>query len=129
MGYLSTVTGRIAITPPIPLRDVALSAFINSSDVKYDIETAEEEVSEGTLVRRRVVAIVPFTDDRFTAYDLVQHLTDAVREVAVHGSECTGWLIRKGEQQGDIERLRIADGRVVVEKARLIWPDGTVVEQ
>lgn len=127
MGYLSTVTGRIEITPPIPFRAVEHSAFLSASDVKYEIDTAVEEVDDGTLTRRHVVAIVPFTEDTFKAYHLDRHLAEAVHEVQALGSACTGALVREGEEQGDVERFRIVGGVVVAEKAHLVWPDGTPV--
>ena len=129
MGYESRVTGRITITPPVPIRVVKDSPALNrAADVRYEVDTTSEEVADGTLIKEHVVAIVAANTDWCKAYDLEQHLRDTVAEVHGYESVCSGALIRTGAEPGDVERYRIADGRVVVEKAELRWPDGTVVD-
>lgn len=133
MGYNSRVTGEITVTPPMPVRILAKSPFLdgwrNGLCVKYHVEETATEVDEGTLLKTEVTAIVPVTDDSYKAYDLVEHLGQALQPL-IPGSICQGELIRNGEDTGDVERLVVRAGShvVTVEKARLTWPDGTEVK-
>jgi hypothetical protein len=128
MGYYSTVEGRIEITPPLSVRAVAGSPYLNSDFcLKYEVSETREEVPEGTLIREQVVAIVPSFEDQMKAYALKDDLKEMVEAVHGEGSECSGELVREGERNGDVERYRIVDGAVVSEKARLVWADGTEV--
>lgn len=133
MGYNSRVTGEITITPPIPVRALAkslLDGWNKGLCVKYHVEETATEVDEGTLIKTEVTAIVPVTDDSYKAYDLVEHLGQAVHQIIKAGSTCQGELIRDGEDTGDVERLVVRAGShvVAVEKARLPRPDGTEVK-
>lgn len=133
MGYDSRVLGEITVTPSIPVRALAKSPFLNARtnglSVQFYVEENATEVDEGTLIRSEVYAIAPLTNDWHKAYDLTEHLAQAVRRIREAGSECAGELVRLGRQTGDIERyiVRAGDDEVVVEKARLSWPDGTEV--
>lgn len=127
MGYTSTVTGRIEIVPPLRDRDFDRS-MLDANDVTFEVAITTEEVAEGTLTRKSIVAIVPAIEDSYKAYDLGENLRAAVVAVYRAGSECTGEIRREGEDQGDVERFRIVDGSVLAERARLVWPDGTPVQ-
>jgi hypothetical protein len=139
MGYYSHVTGRIEITPPLRWVDVQASDFVNDpwmrtgKEVAYEIKEAIEDTGEGVITRRHAVAIVASNEETAKFYELDRHLADAVREVLRAGSRVSGHLIRSGESQGDVERLRATNDHnepVISERAALYWPDGTrVVDQ
>jgi hypothetical protein len=133
MGYLSSVYGEVVITPPLPWKAVDPTWLDRSTRAVYmRVEETSEEVPEGVLLKRHVVAIAPARGEDYGASSLEPHLRDAVREVVSAGATCRGELMRVGRESdpGDVERLRVGyDGTtcVHVEKARLTWPDGTEV--
>ncbi len=130
MGYYSSVEGEISIVPPIPLRDMAGNEYLQrgTSVLMFHVTEEREERPDGTLIRETVTAIVPSTEDTVKAYSLADDLYEMAAEARGHGSACVGWIVRCGEEQGDVERYRLGpDDRVVKEKAQLRWPDGTAV--
>ncbi len=134
MGYYSRVTGEIAVTPPILVRDMPGNPFTDARatgmPVQFHVEETAVDVDEGTLIRREITAIVPVSEDGYKAYGLDRHLAQAVQLIRDAGSTCKGELVRTGEDQGDIERYTVGNDTtsVLVEKARMTWPDGTGVE-
>jgi len=64
------------------------------------------------------------------AYGITETMETAVPAFveALSGTHTfTGYLIRHGEEQGDVERYSVRNGVLVSEEARLVWPDGTDV--
>lgn len=122
MGYYSYLSGRIVVEPPVRRDALPVdSRFLDGiwSDVCYEFSNAA------------VVAIVPAeTEERVKAYKLEAHLRGAVLEVRALGSDIgAGWIVREGEEQGDVARYRVDKaGQVVGERAVLTWPDGTVAD-
>jgi hypothetical protein len=138
MGYYSTVTGRIAIRPPLPWSAIRDSRFLpdraeaNYLEVQYEVAETVEETGDGTVSRKQAMAVVPSFEDSYKAYDLADTLAEINTEIVAAGSLLWGYLVRKGEEQGDVERYGIQNGTtdtVSTEKARLSWPDGTAVEE
>lgn len=132
MGYLSQVTGEIIINPPVQANRLKSSRFatqpFGDTDVVYLIEETEEDVPEGTLVRRSATKIVPRWVDEYKAYHLLDHLIEVANEILALGSTCEGEIVRVGENIGDAERhIVTAGGMITTEKARLVWPDGSEV--
>jgi hypothetical protein len=136
MGYCSTVTGRIAIRPPLTWAKVRDSKFLpdraktGNVAVRYEIEEHVEETDEGTVNRKQAVAVIPAWEDPYEAYDLFDDLKEINIEIVSAGSILWGYLVRKGQEQGDVERYGIQNGTtatVMTEKAILSWPDGTAV--
>jgi hypothetical protein len=84
----------------------------------------EEHATTGTTTTRQAVAVVPRWEDSGKFYGL----EDDLRILATtygHRHRFDGWLVREGEEQGDVERYTIRDGQVIAEKAQMRWPDGT----
>jgi hypothetical protein len=101
-------------------------------ELRYEIVETVEETNEGTVSRKQAVAVVPSFEDSYKAYDLADTLAEINTEIMAAGSLLWGYLVRKGEEQGDVERYGIQNGTtdtVATEKARLSWPDGTAVEE
>jgi hypothetical protein len=74
------------------------------------------------------VAVALYPADE--AYGVVETLETAVPAFVEALSDThmfTGYLVRHGEEQGDVERYSVCDGKLVSEEARLVWADGTDV--
>lgn len=132
MGYNSRVTGRIEIQPPLRWATIRSSDFTpvnrRSESVVYELEDQTLDTNDGQHTVIRAVAVVPAVEDRQSHYGLDDELAQIGREVIAAGSRLHGWLIRSGEEQGDVQRYTIGDsGVVITEAARLSWPDGTAV--
>jgi hypothetical protein len=132
MGYYSSVTGRVSIVPAIPLRNMAGNSYLqrDGSVLMFEVTETREVLADGTLLRESVTAIIPSTDDSVKAYSLAEDLAEMAAEVRALGSACVGgWIVRSGEEQGDVERYCLGNGdKVVTEKAQLRWPDGSAVD-
>jgi len=115
MAYDNYVRGTITITPPIPFGECEESSF---AEGRHNI-FLHTDSSGGTELRP--------DEDECRYYDLEDHLTEFIGKYPNH--TYGGYLVRSGEEQGDVERYTIKDGRVITEKARLIWPDNSNVEK
>jgi hypothetical protein len=122
MGYNTRVTGAILITPPLTAAELRAHPEVKDGDCAY-VQVNEEpvETDEGTLIRTTGNAIVPWRDEEYKAYDLVeqvQHIVSTFPDRAYEGRfDCYG------EENPDIWRLVIRDGRAVQIRPQLIWPD------
>lgn len=133
MSYDSRVTGRIEIQPPLRWSVVRDSKFLPTTgskvDVRYEVIETAEGTDDGVILRRTAVAVVAASVLSYTAYHLGEHLAEIGNEIHDAGSACSGYLVRSGCEQGDVERYGFDPNLVVVrEKALLRWPDGSEVE-
>lgn len=132
MGYLSRLVGCIQINPPLRWSEFKDSPYRKTSQastcVVLDEQVETTDTDDGVIERRHGVALVPRQGaDRLTYYDLEEHLAGFAAEHAGEHS-FTGYLLREGEEQGDVERYSLTDdGGVRAEKAQLRWADGTAV--
>lgn len=130
MGYISTLSGELVIEPPLKWSEYRDSSWIqaNATDlcVKLDEHTDTRETDEGTVIARTARAVVP----RYSEGKM-HNLAADLRTVAKTWGDThtfSGYLIRDGEESGDVERYWIDGTTVKSEKAWLFWPDGTEVE-
>lgn len=108
MGYYSSAFGKIEM------------------DLDVEVEIASETSVEGDceITRREVVAILPrHYDHTAKYYDVEEHL-QLVASAAI--AKCptvvfSGYLERYGENNGDIERYRVVNGKVEATKARVVF--------
>lgn len=128
MGYTSRLTGEITIEPPLAWSRIKDSRFNPSSNADRSVVYRVEEIvtadEDGERIIRRAVAI----EDAWGGDDVKHYgIEEDLEEIASLYPEVifNGWLILEGEEQGDIQRFLIRDGRVTAEKAVLMWPDGT----
>jgi hypothetical protein len=136
MAYLSRVTGRIQITPPLRWAVINDSKFLPSrtvlgdGSVHYDIHERETATSDGKVVVIVATGVVAGVGGQpYKAYSLREDLDEIGKEIAAAGATWSGALVRVGDDLGDIERFRVgAIGRIVQEKALLRWPDGSEVD-
>lgn len=130
MGYYSQLDGEIIINPPLKWAEFRESGYLpqdygNGPEVEFKVAELPRETDEGTVWTKLATAVVPAEGDERSMYDIDDHLAKIA--ALTKGHETTGWLQRKGQEQGDIERYRFEDGRVISEKATLRWPDGSDV--
>lgn len=132
MGYLSRLVGRIQIDPPLRWSEFKDSPYRrtpqSSTCVVFDEQTETRDTDDGVIEHRYAIAVEPRQGaDRLTYYDLEEHLA-GIEAAHGLGHAFIGYLLREGDEQGDVERYWLADeGGVRSEKAKLRWPDGTVV--
>lgn len=132
MGYSTYVTGAITITPPIPWSEVEDSPFVTldrawvERDVRFHIAEAFENGADGVVLSwRRADAVVPAHEDSYKAYDINEHLQELV-DAHGAGRVFSGYLSGEGEDNDDMWRLYVRDGRAVRVKPEIVWPDEAV---
>jgi hypothetical protein len=126
MGYTSQVAGSIEITPPLSWAAIRGSRFLPDNAWNNGVDVCFELADTLDGLSSEAIAVVSSTEDSYKAYYLEEHLAEIAREILAAGSITGGFLIRKGEGQGDVERYSLgSDGTVLSEKAELRWPDGT----
>ncbi|HEU5475666.1 MAG TPA: DUF6205 family protein [Actinophytocola sp.] len=133
MGYESTLTGEITIRPAVRWVDYRDSMFREDGDRTLSIRLSESvnksSNDDGEVLTRTATAIVPRSIDRGVYYNLANELRVLLEQIPAGKHRFDGYLTRKGEEQGDVQRYWIdADGTVQSETADMRWPDGTAVE-
>lgn len=125
MGYYSTVTGEIAIIPPLSWKEIKDSPLLPHDEQRQDAKLALEEstvdTEDGTLIRRNAPRIVPATDDSYKAYDVVGAVQEIVN--AFPGHTYTGYLQGEGEENDDMWRVYVKDGKAIEVKPEITWPE------
>lgn len=128
MGYYTRVTGEISIEPPLTWQEFKDSPFLpggsnDNGNFDVSLRTDEETVDtdEGQLVRKTASVVVPRWDDSFKAYHLIEHVQAVID--AFPGRTFTGRLECEGEDNTDMWRVVVRDGRAVKVEPRIVWPD------
>lgn len=128
MGYVTYVTGEFAITPPLTWNEFKDSKFApHNATSRHEpsllFRVAEDSVDtdEGTLLRRTATALVMRQIDEYRERGLVAEVQEAID--AFPGREWTGWLECEGEENTDMWRVVIRDGRAIRVEPRIVWPD------
>jgi hypothetical protein len=120
MGYDSWGDGRLTLSRPLVWSEYGGSKFaVYSPEGQTNLFLREE--------RGRVTHIEWRDADESKKYDVLSELTELAALLRLFDVTVTGWLVRSGENIGDVERYTIVDGVVVSEKAVLRWPDGSTV--
>jgi hypothetical protein len=132
MGYASTVSGELTITPPLKWGQFKNNEFFEGSPtwkrnvpcIRLVDDKYEDEHEDGTTTIITCEIVQPASEDRMKAYDLiseVQRLVDAFP-----GHTFGGEFLVEGEQTGDIWKLVVGEDRKVEKiRPRIVWPDGT----
>lgn len=125
MGYITHVTGEFAITPPLSWPEFKDSPFASDhwqdSDLKLRIDEQTINTGDGPLLRRTASALVMREIDEYRAYNLLDQVQRAVDSFPGH--TFTGRLECEGEENADLWRVVIRDGRAVKVEPRIVWPD------
>jgi hypothetical protein len=128
MGYITHVTGEFAIAPPLTWPEFKDSPFaphniVDSYDPDLILRVTEENVDtdDGPLLRRTATALVMREIDEYRARNLIAQVQKAVDSFPGH--TFTGRLDCEGEENADLWRVLIRDGRAVKVEPRIVWPD------
>ncbi|MBA4865966.1 hypothetical protein H1V43_32405 [Streptomyces sp. PSKA54] len=130
MGYITRVTGEFGITPPLTWTEIKSSPFepvgrgaycAIDIDLALRVEETSVDTEEGTLVRRTASALVMPYIDEYRARDLIEQVQRCLD--LFPGHTFTGRLECEGEENTDLWRVVIRDGRAVRIEPRIVWPD------
>lgn len=128
MSYTTHVTGEFAIEPPLTWPEFKDSKFTPDNvkgkwDVSLVLRITEDTVDtdEGPLLRRTATALVMREIDEYRAHRLLDEVQEAVSSFP--GRTFTGRLDCEGEENTDLWRVIVRDGRAVRIEPRIVWPD------
>lgn len=143
MGYQSYIDGEIRINPPLtaaelvgsPYHDILGNGYSDRYKPNIRIRVVELDGNSATtgLIRIRTGIAIEgsFDGERFNAYTIEDDLRGFIRHhkpVGNHALE--GFLIRVGEESGDVERYTFDQyGNLKTEQAEMRWPDGSLVDK
>lgn len=128
MGYTTHVRGEFTIDPPLTwseFKDSPFSPYPPAGDdrielvLRVDEETIETD--DGPLLRRTASALVMSEIDEYRAHGLLDVVQRAVDSFPGH--TFTGRLECEGEENTDMWRVVIRNGRAVKVEPRIVWPD------
>jgi hypothetical protein len=139
MSYGSTIRGEITIHPPLSWDEYRDSPFRNNNrgangkDVGLIISRPGDSDPELPIPPMDggpefvAIGLCNFDEERFSRHGLTEQLEEFAR---LYGANhyFNGYLVRVGEESGDIERFTIVDGALVSEQAELRWADGTIID-
>lgn len=135
MGYTTRVTGEFAIDPPLTWHEIKGSPFsfpsalgrivreyhANEFDLALRVNEETVDTEQGTLVRRTASALVMRQIDEYRERDLVQQVQRIID--LFPGHTFTGRLECEGEENTDVWRVVVRDGRATRVEPRIVWPD------
>lgn len=130
MGYTTHVRGEFTIEPPLTWNEIKDSPFepvgrgqycALDIDLALRVEETSVDTDEGTLVRRTGTALVMRQIDEYRARDLVEQVQRCLG--LFPGHTFTGRLECEGEENTDLWRVIVRDGRAVRIEPRIVWPD------
>ncbi|MFE4718369.1 DUF6205 family protein [Streptomyces sp. NPDC056728] len=130
MSYTTHVRGEFTIEPPLTWNEIKASPFepvgrgkCGTVDIDLDLRIEETSVDtdEGTLVRRTGTALVMREIDEYRERNLVAQVQQCIE--LFPGHTFTGRLECEGEENTDLWRVVIRDGRAVRVEPRIVWPD------
>ena len=134
MGYYSQVTGAIGIKPTIPhsiVVDLINAGYApdekgnyrgdKDAMLQYDVNTSE--TAEGRLTSYSGWAIVGSSEDSYKVYTLMKDVQAIVNMLGTEIYRFLGYLEIKGEEQGDLWRIYVKDGKAVEVKPTIVWPE------
>jgi hypothetical protein len=128
MSYRTHVDGEFAITPPLAWPEFKDSKFTPENvegqwDVSLVLRIVEDSVDteEGPLLRRTATALVMREIDEYRERGLVSEVQSAIDSFPGH--TFTGRLDCEGEENTDIWRVVVRDGRAVKVEPRIVWPN------
>jgi len=119
MGYDTSHTGHITITPPLTWAEVR-SAAVNVGDVRLVLDENTTDTDHGRTTVITATGITPLTNESYKGYAVqseIQRLVDAHPEHEFAGRiDCQG-------ADGELWRYVIRGREVVRVEPRIVWPD------
>lgn len=136
MGYKTSASGVITISPPLKWGDVSGSPYLpervnrdgNWREIQYVGEMTERWTDDDQIITRVVTGIEPVNPgEPMKRYDLLIQVQDVIDHHPGH--TFAGHFEMHGEEAGDIARIVVRDGRAENIRPTLVWPDDTVVAE
>lgn len=128
MGYITHVTGEFAIEPPLTyseFKDSPYSPHYPAADDRLElvlrVDETTVETDDGPLLRRTASALTMVEIDEYRAHGLLDAVQKAVDSFPGHAF--TGRLDCEGEENTDMWRVVVRDGRALKIVPQIIWPD------
>jgi hypothetical protein len=125
MGYNTHVSrfssGEIRIHPPLTWAEIKGSKFLtHGNSIEFNLRVESVDTPGGVSERRSAVGVIP-TEDAFKAYGLEDDLSEIVR---IYGDShtFTGHFKCEGEENDDLWRLSVKDGRPHRVQTEIVWP-------
>ena len=127
MSYTTHVTGEFAINPPLTWNEFKDSRFApHNAKSGWDpslllrIDETTVDTDDGPLLRRTATALVMRGIDEYRERGLVEEVQEAVSSFPGH--TFTGRLECEGDDNTDIWRVIVRDGKAVKIQPRIVWP-------
>jgi Family of unknown function (DUF6205) len=130
MGYLTRITGRISIDPPLTYAEIKASGLRTDdlcpgcekrdTDLMIEICVSRVEDECGIRVLYTGVALLPVSSDRFKAYGVNDEFKAFIERF--RNKSFSGHLEGRGEDDGDIWRLVVVAGSPRTLAPKLLWP-------
>lgn len=129
MGYTSSATGTITITPPLRWGDIKDSPYLpgrvnhddNWRDVAYVVAETTVDTDHGRLTTEVATGIGPVDpDESMKRYAFVAQLQELV---SAHPDRTFTGAVEFLGEDGERWRHVVRGGQVVEQKPRLVWPD------
>lgn len=128
MSYTTRVTGEFTISPPLAwneFKDSPFSPHTQALDDELELVLRVDETTvqtdDGPLLRRTASALLMKEIDEYRARHLLQVVQQAVD--AFPGHTFTGRLECEGDDNADMWRVVVRDGRAIKIEPRIVWPD------
>lgn len=110
MGYHSQILGNLSFQPSIDQALVDELTNQGSTFAYYGVFEPEGWFND---------------EESGKMYGLSDDAVALVGDLRTRGVDVIGTLVVIGEETDDIRRLVFSSGKVVEEKAKIVWPDGT----
>jgi hypothetical protein len=127
MGYTTHVTGEFAITPPLTYKEFQHSRFApHQQTSRYNpslvLRVTEKslENDEGVFIKKTATDLVMRQIDEYREQGLVEEVQSAVDEFPGH--TFTGYLDCEGDENTDIWRVYVKDGKAIRVEPEIVWP-------
>jgi Family of unknown function (DUF6205) len=130
MGYLTRITGRISIHPPLTYAEIKASGLRTDglcpgcekrdTDLMIEIRVSRVEDECGIRVLYAGVALLPASSDRFRADGVDDEFKAFINKFC--GKSFSGYLEGRGEGDDDIWRLVVVAGSPRILSPTLAWP-------
>ncbi|MGW4670132.1 DUF6205 family protein [Streptomyces sp. NPDC004324] len=125
MGYTTRVDGEFAIEPPLTWTEFKDSEFasdhIGAPDLVLRVTEEAIDTDDGPLLKRTATALVMREIDEYRAHNLLAQVQKAVDSFPGH--TFTGRLDCEGEENTDLWRVVVRDGRALKIVPQIVWPE------
>jgi hypothetical protein len=139
MGYYSTARGGFQIDPPITFSELVAAGYELSGAVKdrqwlelkdgwgelfFVLDVDELQTEDGVLTVIKTDRIET-TDESQKMYAINDSVVTLVKDFGAK-HQFDGKVVTYGEEDADVNRIRIVQNEVFNERPQLLWPDGSV---